>query len=87
MDKKNIGLWNFDTSFGCKETHSGVTDLVQEHSCHTFAGDGYAKQDQIRNYDPRYYAVSMEFRTFDQDALLVLVAVVVVLLECVDAFQ
>jgi len=74
VNKKNIGLWNFVSSFGCKETHSGVTDIVQEHSCHTFSGDGYATQDQIRNYDPRYYAVSMEFRTFDQNALLVLVA-------------
>ena len=74
VDKKNVGLWNFATSLGCRETHSGVTDLVQEHSCHTFSGDGYATQDQIRNYDPRYYAVSMELRTFDQDALLVLVA-------------
>ena len=74
VNKKNVGLWNFVTSFGCKETHSGVTDIVQEHSCHTFSGDGYATQDQIRNYDPRYYAVSMEFKTFDQDTLLVLVA-------------
>ena len=73
VNKKNIGLWNFVTTYGCRETHSGVTDLVQEHSCHSFSGDGYATQDQIRNYDPRYYAVSMEFRTFDQDALLVLV--------------
>ena len=74
VDKKNVGLWNFVGSLGCRETHSGVTDLVQEHSCHTFSGHGYATQDQIRNYDPRYYAVSMELRTFDQDALLVLVA-------------
>ena len=74
VNKKNIGLWNFVSSFGCRETHSGVTDIVQEHSCHTFSGTGYATQNQIRNYDPRYYAVSMEFRTFDQDALLVLVA-------------
>ena len=74
VDKRPVGLWNFVTTFGCKETHSGVTDMVQEHSCHTFNGQGYATQDQIRNYDPRYYAVSVEFRTFDQDALLVLVA-------------
>ena len=47
---------------------------MQEYSCHTFSGDGYATQDQIRNYDPRYYAVSMEFKTFDQDAFLVWVA-------------
>ena len=73
VDKKDVGLWNFVTTFGCRETHSGVTDEEQEQSCHSFSGDGYATQDQIRNYDPRYYAVSMEFRTFDQDALLVLV--------------
>ena len=40
-----------------QETHSGVTDMVQEESCHTFSGDGYATQDQIRNYDSRYYNV------------------------------
>jgi len=74
VNKKNVGLWSLVTSFGCQETHSGVTDIVQEHSCHTFSGDGYATQDQIRNYDPRYYAVSMEFKTFDQDTSLVLVA-------------
>ena len=73
VNKQNVGLWNFVSSFGCRETHSGVTDARQEHSCHTFSGAGYATQDQIRNYDPRYYAVSMEFRTFDSDALLVLV--------------
>lgn len=74
VDKTNIGLWNFVTTYGCRETHSGVTDVAQEHSCHTFSGAGYATQDQIRTYDPRYYAVSMEFRTFDAAALLVLVA-------------
>jgi hypothetical protein len=47
---------------------------VSQHSCHSFNGDGYATQNQIRNYDPRYYAVSLEFRTFDLNALLVLVA-------------
>jgi len=69
-----VGLWDFVTNLGCRETHSGVEDQVEEHSCHTFSGQGYATQNQIRNYDPRYYAVSMEFRTFDQNALLVLVA-------------
>ena len=34
---------------------------------------GYATQDQIRNYDPRYYAISLEFKTFDENALLLMV--------------
>jgi laminin alpha 1/2 len=74
VDKQRVGLWDFATSFGCRETYSGVTDAVSQHSCHSFNGDGYATQNQIRNYDPRYYAVSLEFRTFDLNALLVLVA-------------
>ena len=74
VDKRRIGLWDFVTSFGCRETYSGVTDAVSQHSCHSFSGDGYATQNQIRNYDPRYYAVSLEFRTFDLNALLILVA-------------
>ena len=74
VNKREIGLWDFVTNFGCHETHSGVEDQVAEHSCHSFSGEGYATQYQIRNYDSRYYAVSMEFRTFDQNALLVLVA-------------
>ena len=74
VNKQMVGLWDFVTNFGCRETHSGVGDLVEEHSCHYFSGKGYATQSQLRNYDPRYYAVSMEFRTFDQNALLVLVS-------------
>jgi hypothetical protein len=74
VDKRRVGLWDFATSLGCRETYSGVLDATSQHSCHTFGGDGYATQNQIRNYDPRYYAVSLEFRTFDLNALLILIA-------------
>jgi len=73
VDKEQVGLWNFASTFGCKAAYPGVTDLVSQHSCYSFKGDGYATQNQIRNYDSRYYAISLEFKTFDSDALLVMV--------------
>ena len=76
MDGENIGVWNYVASHGCRETHSGISEdqISLEHSsCFTFNGEGYAMQRNIRNYDPRYLSISMEFRTFDADALLLLV--------------
>ena len=32
----------------------GVKTNVGQHSCYSFNGQGYATQDSIRNYDPRY---------------------------------
>ena len=74
VNKNKVGLWDFSSNFGCSETYPGVTDVVNQHSCHSFSGAGYATQDQIRNYDPRYYAISLEFKTFDENALLLMVA-------------
>ena len=50
-----------------------MSDAVNQHSCHSFSGTGYAVQDQIRHYDPRYYLLSLEFKTFDENAVLVVV--------------
>ena len=76
MDGRNVGVWNFvDASEGgCKATHTGVEEAtaVDHDGCYTFDGTGYATQRNIRNYDPRYLSVSMEFRSYDEDALLVL---------------
>ena len=71
-----MGVWNFvDASDGgCKATHTGVDEAtaVDHDGCYTFDGTGYATQRNIRNYDPRYLSVSMEFRSYDEDALLIL---------------
>ena len=76
VDGRNVGVWNFvDASDGgCKATHTGVDEAtaVDHDGCYTFDGTGYATQRNIRNYDPRYLSVSMEFRSYDEDALLVL---------------
>ena len=76
VDGRNVGVWNFvDASEGgCKATHTGVDEAtaVDHDGCYTFDGTGYATQRNIRNYDPRYLSVSMEFRSYDEDALLVL---------------
>ncbi len=72
VDGGNIGLWNFVTNAGCRETHSGITSdgHTSSHACYSFNGHGYAVQQDMRNYDPRYLSVSMEFKTFDSNALL-----------------
>ena len=76
VDDRNVGVWNFvDASEGgCKATHTGVDEAtaVDHDGCYTFDGTGYATQRNIRNYDPRYLSVSMEFRSYDEDALLVM---------------
>ena len=38
VDGRNVGLWNFVTNSGCRETHSGIMQEIQstEHSCYTF---------------------------------------------------
>ena len=39
-------------------------------SCFTFQGNGYAMQQDIRNYDPRYLSLALEFKSFDANTLL-----------------
>ena len=69
VDGRLVGLWNFVTSAGCRETHSG--DQQETHgTCYSFRGDGYAVQREIRHYDPRYLSLALEFKSFDSDALL-----------------
>lgn len=69
VDGRIVGLWNFVTSAGCRETHSAVPQESQG-TCYTFRGDGYALQRDIRHYDPRYLSLSLEFKSFDANALL-----------------
>ena len=89
VNERILGLWNFVTSAGCRETHSayhhqeftaagaagiagvgGFGGTSSSSDCFSFYGDGYAVQQGIRNYDARYLAVSLEFKSFDADALL-----------------
>ena len=89
VNERILGLWNFVTSAGCRETHSalfnqdvlsagagGIAGSIPGYGtssssdCYSFYGDGYAVQRGIRNYDSRYLAVSLEFKSFDADALL-----------------
>ena len=71
VDGRNVGLWNFVTNAGCRETHSGITQEMQmTQSCYTFQGNGYAMQQDIRHYDPRYLSLALEFKSFDANTLL-----------------
>ncbi len=76
LDGAPVGLWNFATSSGgCRETtHPGVGDGGREvdHNCYTFNGRGYARQAGLEGYDARYLSLSFDFRTFDEDAFLLL---------------
>ena len=61
-----------ESSRGRKQTihHQFYQRKLSNLNC---LNSGYATQDQIRNYDPRYYAISLEFKTFDENALLLMV--------------
>lgn len=69
LDGRIVGLWNFVTNAGCRETHSGLTQETHG-TCYRFRGDGYSMQRGIRHYDPRYLSLSLEFKTFDSNALI-----------------
>ena len=77
IDGNSIGVWNFVSNRGCRETHIGPTEVrrsAAEHNCFNFGGKGsYAAQTGMRNYDPRYLSVSLEFRSFDENALLLFI--------------
>ena len=73
INDKQVGLWNFVSSRGCRETFTGVKDEVSDENCYHFhLGNGYAAQGGIRNYDSRYLSVSLEFKSFDFNALLIM---------------
>ena len=61
VNKNRIGLWDFSSNFGCKETYPGVTDIVNQHSCHSFSGSGKQFRIIITNLIHWIY-ISMELR-------------------------
>lgn len=70
LDGKKIGLWNFKTNFGCRGCKEGATE-PRDASVFTFRGDtSYAILKQMKRYDRRKYLLMMQFKTFDEDALL-----------------
>ncbi|KAI1284885.1 Laminin subunit alpha-2 [Halotydeus destructor] len=70
LDGKQIGLWNFKTNQGCHGCKEGASE-PKDPGIFQFKGDqSYAILSQIQRYDKRKYLVSLQFKTFDEDALL-----------------
>jgi laminin alpha 1/2 len=70
LDGKQVGLWNFTTNKGCEGCKEGATE-PKDPSTFQFKGeDSYVILDQIQRYDKKKYLVSLQFKTFDEDALL-----------------
>ena len=42
LNKQRVGLWNFVSNRGCKETFIGVSDRTVDNNCYTFNGKGYS---------------------------------------------
>ena len=70
LDGKPIGLWNFTSNKGCEGCKEGATE-PKDLSTFQFKGeDSYVILSQIKRYDKKKYLVSLQFKTFDEDALL-----------------
>ncbi|KAK0081679.1 hypothetical protein PV325_011758 [Microctonus aethiopoides] len=76
LDGKPIGLWNFITSApdkACKACVEGVED-ARDDIAYSFNGEGYAVRNRVSSgpYNKYTFGVSINFRTFDENALLFL---------------
>ncbi|XP_054153012.1 laminin subunit alpha-2-like [Oppia nitens] len=70
LDGKPVGLWNFTTNKGCDGCKEGATE-PKDLSTFLFKGeDSYVIENQIRRYDKKKFLVSLQFKTFDEEALL-----------------
>lgn len=70
LDGKKIGLWNFKSNYGCRGCKEGATE-PRDPSTFSFRGDSsYATLSQIKRYDRKKYLIVLQFKTFDEDALL-----------------
>lgn len=70
LDGKKIGLWNFKTNYGCRGCKEGATE-PRNPSIFNFRGDSsYAILNQIKRYDRKKYSIVLQFKTFDEEALL-----------------
>ncbi|XP_054282487.1 laminin subunit alpha-1 [Macrosteles quadrilineatus] len=74
LDGRPIGLWNFKSdNNACTACIEGAEEVKDEQSF-TFTGDGYVvlRQDSSSAYNKYLFSVSVNFRTFDENALLFL---------------
>ncbi|KAK3921962.1 Laminin subunit alpha-1 [Frankliniella fusca] len=74
LDGRPIGLWNFRTSSGnCGACKQGVSQEHDDQS-YNFRGDGYSelRQTSTSPYNKYFFSVSLNFRSFDENALLFL---------------
>nr|XP_034195684.1 laminin subunit alpha-1 isoform X1 [Osmia lignaria] len=76
LDGKPIGLWNFITTapdMACRACVEGVED-VRDDIAYSFNGEGYAVRNRVSSgpYNKYTFGVSINFRTYDENALLFL---------------
>ncbi|XP_046676227.1 laminin subunit alpha-1 isoform X3 [Homalodisca vitripennis] len=75
LDGRPIGLWNFrsESNNACTACIEGAEEVKDEQS-YTFAGDGYVvlRHESSSAYNKYLFSVSLNFRTFDENALLFL---------------
>nr|XP_018899369.1 PREDICTED: laminin subunit alpha-1 [Bemisia tabaci] len=74
LDGRPIGLWDFRTQTeGCTACIEGAEEVKDEQT-YRFLGDGYAvlHHDSSSAYNKYLLSVSLNFKTFDEDALLFL---------------
>ncbi|XP_053979211.1 laminin subunit alpha-1-like isoform X1 [Hylaeus volcanicus] len=76
LDGKSIGLWNFITTapdMACIACVEGLED-ARDDTTYSFNGEGYAVRNRVSSgpYNKYIFGVSMNFRTYDENALLFL---------------
>ncbi|XP_043271259.1 laminin subunit alpha-1 [Venturia canescens] len=76
LDGKPIGLWNFITSApdsACQACVEGMED-ARDDVAYSFNGEGYAVRKRVSTgpYNKYTFGVSINFRSFDENALLFL---------------
>ncbi|XP_036145001.1 laminin subunit alpha-1 isoform X3 [Monomorium pharaonis] len=76
FDGRQIGLWNFITTapdMACKACVEGVED-ARNDIAYSFNGEGYAVRNRVSSgpYNKYMFGVSINFRTYDENALLFL---------------
>nr|XP_012216711.1 PREDICTED: laminin subunit alpha-1-like [Linepithema humile] len=76
LDGSQIGLWNFITTapdMACKACVEGAED-ARDDIAYSFNGEGYAVRNRVSSgpYNKYMFGVSINFRTYDENALLFL---------------
>jgi laminin alpha 1/2 len=70
LDEKQVGLWNFTTNKGCGGCKEGATEPIDPSTFQFKGEDSYVILNQIKRYYKTQYSVSLQFKTFDEEALL-----------------